>query len=351
MADIASAPDAGGQRAWWWTEYAQRSMGGHLGIRVTWPEKISKSQDDLATRLLRDVASRVDRWAAMMTRHHASQLTRINAEPGTKVRVGPTLAAVLSWSADAWSMTDGLINIAMLDERIAAEEGRPVRGQSLSRDWQLQLDHWTHEAHAHIRGGWLTRPDGLQLDLDGVGKGWIADRAATLLMRLLDAHASMRRLPGWHSCFVDADGDIAIRNRRGADTLIRIEVPGGSDPTIGTIRVSGAEAGVATSGTGIHAWGGRHHIIDPRTGRSANSGIAQATVVTASTREAEAWAKAIVIDGARMIQRAETAGVHRVVAVEVGGGIISAPAFQRADAPHQYLPSTDTAAAPEMSRQ
>ena len=31
------------------------------------------------------------------------------------------MAALLSWAADAWEMTDGLVNITMLDERLAAE--------------------------------------------------------------------------------------------------------------------------------------------------------------------------------------------------------------------------------------
>jgi thiamine biosynthesis lipoprotein ApbE len=117
---------------------------------------------------------------------------------------------------------------------------------------------------------------------------------------------------------------------------VRIEIPRASESTIGAIRVSGASAGIATSGTGIHHWGGRHHIIDPQTGAPADSGIAQATVVAESAREAEAWAKSIVIGGAALIRRAEAAGVRRIVAVQTNGMIISAPALERLDARNQY---------------
>ena len=33
------------------------------------------------------------------------------------------MAALFSWAADAWEATGGLVNITMLDERLAAEHG------------------------------------------------------------------------------------------------------------------------------------------------------------------------------------------------------------------------------------
>ncbi|MGA1355041.1 MAG: FAD:protein FMN transferase, partial [Candidatus Limnocylindrus sp.] len=86
------------------------------------------------------------------------------------------------------------------------------------------------------------------------------------------------------------------------------------------------------------------HLIDPQTGEPADSGIAQATVVGASAREAEAWAKSIVIGGAALIRRAEAAGVHRIVAVQTDGKIITAPALRQFDAQSQFAPSGPLAA-------
>ncbi len=315
-------------------------MGGHLGIRVTLARPINESEERTLRSVLQQIGARVNTWAALMTRHHPSQLTRLNASRGVGVRVGPTMASLLSWSADAWEATGGLVNIAMLDERVAAETGAPVRGQALSRGWRLELQHWKHADHVHLCGGILHRPEGLHFDLDGVGKGWIADRATALLARILDTLVATGAIPEWRSCFVDGDGDIAIQNRGGAETEVRIEIPRVSEATIGAIQVAGSSAGIATSGTGVHQWGGRHHIIDPRTGAPANSGIAQATVVAASAREAEAWAKSIVIGGAALIRRAEAAGVRRIVAVQTDGKIISAPALDRPDARNAYTPQS-----------
>ena len=314
-------------------------MGGHLGIRVTLARPVNESEDRALRSVLREIGARVDAWAALLTRHHPSQLTRLNASRGSVVRVGPTMASLLSWSADAWESTGGLVNIAMLDERVAAETGAPVRGQALSRGWRLELQHWKHDGHVHMRGGLLHRNEGLHLDLDGVGKGWIADRAAALLARLLDAKAATGEIPVWRSCFVDGDGDIAIKNRSGAETEVRIEIPRVSEATIGSIQVGGSSAGIATSGTGVHQWGGRHHIIDPHTASPADSGIAQATVVAESAREAEAWAKSIVIGGAALINRAEAAGARRIVAIQTDGNIITAPALEALGARTTFLPN------------
>jgi thiamine biosynthesis lipoprotein len=327
-----------------WLDHTQQAMGGHLGVRVTLVRPINESERLTLSNALQEIGARVVAWAALLTRHHPSQLTRLNASSGTKVRVGPTMASLLSWSAEAWELTGGLVNIGMLDERLAAETGVPMRGQALSRGWRMELQHWKHQNHVHLCGGLLYRAEGLHFDLDGVGKGWIADRAAALLARLLDAKVASGEIPVWRSCFVDGDGDIAIKNRSGAETEVRIEIPRVPEATIGSIQVGGSSAGVATSGTGVHQWGGRHHIIDPHTGSPADSGIAQATVVAESARVAEAWAKSIVIGGAALIRRAEAAGVRRIVAVQTNGRIISAPALDRVDAGNTYMPySTFTA--------
>jgi thiamine biosynthesis lipoprotein len=70
--------------------------------------------------------------------------------------------------------------------------------------------------------------------------------------------------------------------------------------------------GVATSGTTVHRWPDRaghprHHLIDPRTRRPAQTDLVQATVVAPSAAEAETLAKAAVIlgsqSGARLLEQ------------------------------------------------
>jgi len=323
-----------------WVERSDRAMGGHLGTRVVWDQELSDAQRADVATLLHDINARVQAWAAIATRHHPSQLTRLNEHSGYEVRVGPTIASLLSWAADAWELTGGLVNITMLNERMAVENGRPPESKAApDRGWSLALRSWTHQDHQHLMGGELRRPLGLQFDLDGVGKGWIADRAVALLERALDIEVDAGRLPAWSSCFVNGDGDLAVRNRRGAATEISVEIPRDQEQAIGILTVTGVSCGVATSGTGVHHWGGRHHLIDPRTGESAQSGIAQATVVASSAREAEAWAKSIVIDGAAAMRRAEAAGVQQIIAIKDGGEVVSAPGLPPLRPRSTYAPA------------
>jgi thiamine biosynthesis lipoprotein len=61
-------------------------------------------------------------------------------------------------------------------------------------------------------------------------------------------------------------------------------------------------AAVATSGIGRRSWlrpDGRpaHHLLDPRTGEPAFTGVVQATAIAPTAAEAEALSKAAVLSG------------------------------------------------------
>jgi thiamine biosynthesis lipoprotein len=88
--------------------------------------------------------------------------------------------------------------------------------------------------------------------------------------------------------------------------------------------------GVATSGTSVHRWqhprGSRHHLIDPRTGRSARTDVVQATVVAESAMAAESLAKAIVIRGSdEGLDLAGRAGALAEVILLEDGEVIASP--------------------------
>jgi thiamine biosynthesis lipoprotein len=250
-------------------------MGGEVAVQAT----------GLADRVRLDaVLDRIDAWASRLTRFDASsELMRLNANPSSRVRVGPTLTAVLDWSRAAEGLADGLVDVAMLDARLAAEAGsgasRPV---SASRRWSLDRGP---------RSSTVRREPGVRFDLDGVAKGWLADRAIAFT-------------PG-RSALVDADGDIALRLAGDDAWGVGIADPRADGAMLGVLHFRGGAApaafGVATSGVSVHRWphadGDAHHLIDPRTWRPASTDIVQATVVADSARVAEVLAKAAVIAG------------------------------------------------------
>ena len=311
------------------TELAARAMGGRLGVHVaTAPAGTAAASRDAAR-----VAGRVLAWSRLITRHDpSSPLMRLNADPRPCVPVRPTLGAALAWAADAGRLTDGLVDATRLDERLAAERDErlaaerddtvagALRGPGASsvgvaRGWSLDL--------ADSRRATVTRVSGLRFDLDGVGKGWLADRA----LHLLDRH------PG---AIVDADGDVAVRIAPDDRWEIGVADPRGADDLLAVIVLADEPAspargrrtwGVATSGTTIHRFGAAaHHLIDPRTGRPAATDVVQATVLASGAAVAEAFAKsAVILGSAAGLDFLDRSGVAGAILLLVDGRVLALP--------------------------
>ena len=284
-------------------EASRPMMGGRVLVRV----EAARDASHTGRRLL----DRVEAWASRLTRFDAgSELSRLNAHSGEAVPVGPTLAAVLDWAREAESVTDGAVDVAMLGARLAAEAGLAATPPlAAARRWSL-----TRAA----RGSIVHRPAGLRFDLDGVAKGWLADRALAL------THGD--------TCLVDADGDIALRVEAGDDLLLGVTDPRASAATLAVLRLAATadggrlQLGIATSGTSVHRWahGGTvaHHLIDPATWRPAATDLVQVTVIADSARLAEAYAKAAVIVGADRAPRfGARPGVHGLLLLTADGEV------------------------------
>jgi thiamine biosynthesis lipoprotein len=161
----------------------------------------------------------------------------------------------------------------------------------------------------------VDRPASLRFDLDGVAKGWLADRALAIA-------------PG-QSAMIDADGDIAARFADGDSWIVGVADPREDpDGLLAVIHLgspgSSGTLGLATSGTSIHRWdrstGTVHHLIDPATWRSVPTDVVQATVLAESARLAEGFAKAAVIAGAAdAFELASRPGIHGMLVLTAAG--------------------------------
>ena len=298
--------------------HRSRAMGGGLGIHlaVAGAAEVPAAEADAAR-----VADRVRVWAGRLTRHDpASDLMRVNADQRLDVAVRPTLAAALRWAADAAEMSGGIVDVTLLRERLAAEEPTPLepsrRGGSRPT-WRLERSR---------HGSAILHRDGrTAFDLDGVAKGWIADRA----LALLDRH------PG---ALVDADGDIAIRSANGDSWEVSVADPRTPGAELAVFALPGARLGarygLATSGISVHRWtapdGERHHLIDPRTGRPAATDVVQATVLAGTARAAETWAKTAVVLGlVAALDVLDRAPVLGAILLAADGRVLAVPRTTR----------------------
>jgi thiamine biosynthesis lipoprotein len=288
-------------------------MGGGLRLLVaSLPEDAERADRDV-----RRVAGRIDAWARRLTRFSStSDLANLNAAADrSPVALRPTIASVLSHARDMSAATKGVVDVAMLDARIAAE----------TEEWSVPSGRAAWQLTGEGRQRAIVRDGRVRFDLDGVAKGWIADRA----LRLLDAYAG---------ALVDADGDVAMRSSYDAGWSVAVAHPEDDLAELARLRAprgwSGDSFGVATSGTSVHRWHGRqgltHHLIDPATRRPAVTDVVQATVVAASTGLAEALAKSAVIrgshEGAELLERV---GAWGALLVLDDGGLLTTPGTAR----------------------
>lgn len=131
----------------------------------------------------------------------------------------------------------------------------------------------------------LIRLSDVQIDLGAFVKGWSVDRAAAWMKR-----------NGHREGLINAGGDLNVWGN-GERWTVDIADPFNEEKIIFQLEM--LNGAVATSGIGKRSWGnGMHHIIDPRTGLPANSGVIQATVAAESTLTAEIYSKLFIILGA-----------------------------------------------------
>lgn len=228
-----------------------------------------------------------------------SELSRFNAGAGRWMEVSAELAAVLQLALSAFEASGGLVNAAVLPALVAAGYDRPLGEPGPSRGTlgnAHQFDADSHQFDAerpgcsreallpplptvlHLRRSAARLAPGAAIDLGGIAKGWIADRA------------------------VERMGPNSLANC-GGDLYARGVGPTGRGWPVAfadrTLLL--ADRAAATSGTTKRRWGdGRHHLIDPRTGAPAITDLREVSVLAGTAAQAEVLAKTALLLGSLM---------------------------------------------------
>ena len=241
-----------------------------------------------------------------------SELCRLNGAAGAPVVVSPDTFALIERAVDAWRDTGGRYDPTVLAALEAA-------GYDRDFDTVTRTGATVSGAHPAVPGcadveldrliSAVRLPRGVTLDLGGIGKGDAADGVSDELLG-----AGLRGVRG---VLVNLGGDLRARGEAPAPHGWVVDV---DDPlaTGRTGLLAFGEGAIATSTKLRRAWdggGGRvlHHLIDPRTGEPAESGLASVTVVAGEAWRAEVLAKAAFVagadDGGALVGRAGATGL------------------------------------------
>ena len=291
----------------WLTERHFRAMGSDAHLVLV----------DADPRLLDDARAHLELLEARWSRFRASsELSQLNARPGVPVVVSEDTCALIARAVGAWHATAGRFDPTVLPA---------LRVAGYDRDFAAGLDDDGPVGTAPrdappvpapapapgcagivvdpaVRA--VTLPDGVVLDLGGIGKGYAADLVATAL------HAA-----GARGACVNLGGDLRVVGRPPEGEAWTIHVDDPFKRGTGSIEV--AAGAVATSSRLRRAWRrqGRdvHHLVEPTTGMSARTGLASVTVVAAEAWWAEVLAKAAFVagpdEGAQLVTGAGATGL------------------------------------------
>ncbi|MFP5256496.1 MAG: FAD:protein FMN transferase [Acidimicrobiia bacterium] len=215
-----------------------------------------------------------------------SDISRLNRAHGRAVPVHPETLELLDTARTWWQVTAGRFDPTVADALAAAGYDRDLAtghgpvgtGTPAPGPPDLVLDRRASTA-------WL--PEGIRIDLGGIGKGRAADVLAAELGHL--DHG-----------LVDLGGDLRVWGGAPEGHGWPVAVDDLRDGT--QLALLGLDDGaVTTSSTLVRRWsdGDRHahHLIDPRTGRPVDGEVVSVTVVAGHAAPAEVLAKAGIVSG------------------------------------------------------
>ena len=278
-----------------------RAMASDITVRVIDPVRDPSEALAQVEATFRDIERACTRF------DDSSDLMRANAQPGEWTSVDPHCFAAIELANAAYERTGGAFDPRVFRTLHALGYDRSLNfsagdvttaaaalPESWTRQpWRPDFDH----AGSRVRMG--VDP----LDLGGIGKGYAVRRGIELLAGL------------GRAALVEAGGDLATYGdgpereageARGWRASVEDPRRAGTDAPNAPIAVLNVtDAAVATSSIKVRRWraGDRdvHHLIDPRTGEPAASGLLSVTVIDHDPAWAEVWTKAAFLQGAHGI--------------------------------------------------
>ena len=218
-----------------------------------------------------------------------SEIYRANHSGGEPVNVSEETAELVSFALEMAEKTDGALEPTIYPVLRAWGFTTDTKQVPSQEEIDALLEDVGHEKIT-LDGTLLTVPEGMELDLGAVGKGYAGDLAAEAV-----------RARGIECAILSLGGNIQAVGSRpdGTDWRVGLRSPW-EDGTLGVLRVS--DQAVVTSGgyenyfedeDGNVYW----HILDPETGYPAKSGLLSVTIICPQGRMGDALSTALFVMG------------------------------------------------------
>lgn len=246
-----------------------------------------------------------------------SEIYQANHSGGQPVTVSEETAQIISFALEMAQRTGGALDPTIYPVLTAwgfTTDSKQVPSQQRITRLLEQVGY----DRIRLNGTELTVPDGMELDLGAVGKGYTADLVTEILRR-----------HGVSSALISLGGNIqAIGSRPdGSDWRLGIRAPWESG-NLGVLTVS--DAAVVTSGgyenyfddeQGNIYW----HILDPSTGYPADSGLQSVTIVGREGKMCDALSTALFVMGAQSAEQywRENGGFEMLLVTDSGEILIT----------------------------
>lgn len=290
-----------------WTKSLERIEHHYLGrfTAMSSPCEVLIDTDDQAeawsiVAIAQNEAIRIER---KFSRYRDDNIVhQINHSAGRPVSVDDETAHLLDYAATCTELSDGLFDITSgVLRRIWTFDGGTQAPPAESVRNLLRFVGWH-------RLTWkkpvLILPEGMEIDLGGIGKEYAVDRSAGLI-----AERTRR------SFLVNFGGDLyASGPRRGEQPwAVGIDDPDHTGESV-RFRVDLIRGGLATSGDARRfvIWNGKRlgHILNPTTGWPVEDAPRSVTVLAGTCLEAGTLATYAYLQGARARQFLEAHGVE-----------------------------------------
>ena len=237
-----------------------RALGSSVRVIVTRPQSLTAAKAAV-DRVLREIDAAASRF------REDSELSRLNSTPDRVVKVSPLLAQAIEQALRGAKLTEGAVDPtvghAMRLAGYDADFGSvPPFGEGLDLVAQ-RVPGWQSVQFSPATRTVLI-PRGVELDLGATAKALACDRAATAAAAVAGG------------ALVGIGGDIAVAGTTPADGWpVRIVDDHAAPPDAPGRTVAIRRGGLATSSMTVRRWRSGaaelHHLVDPRTGRPAES--------------------------------------------------------------------------------